>query len=188
MAERIVSGVGEVKLPNVVIQETAKSTPMDELMADYESACHEALFRSEDDEAPFDFDVARRELVDRGLSIVQSPADCDRILSQLDSRYPGLQEQIYIKRDGFVFIEIVDQFHQKHEEILKEGGLGKGDEILEGIMSDRLRLSCVVEGLKVARSVEQCQILLGITLDRNTHLRQLIEEKMALFPIKIRPS
>lgn len=154
--------------------------------ADFDAA---VLDNEEDDELTFALRCVRDNFVSSGLAVAETVEDCDRISLKLGSDAEGFKQQIQDKRDGFSFRDIMQEFHDKHQKIInKSKSSDEDDEALEKDCCDQLRLSSVREGLKVARNQEQLQILLGITLDKDTYLRQLIEEKMALLPIEVRPS
>jgi len=161
---------------------------MDELFNDYNKACNEVLFRGEDDEEAIGFDVARRELVDKGVSIAQTVKDCYRILSELDpERYEHLWGIVLKKIDSIEFGGIIGKFDTIHQGILGENNSGcEDDEDLERVRCDMLRNKFLPQAIAKATTREECLQVLGRTHEKNTYIRGLVAEKMALFPIETR--
>jgi len=161
---------------------------MDELLNGYDEDCHEVLFRGEDDEEAIGFDVVRQELVDKGMGIVQTVEDCDRILSELDpERYKYLRGIVLKRRDSIEFSGIIGKFDTIHQGILGENNSScEDDEELERVRSDELRNKLLPQAIAKATTREECLQVLGRTHEKNAYIRGLVAEKMASFPIETR--
>jgi len=164
------------------------ASPMDELFNNYESACNEALFRGEDDELSFDFDVARDELVDKGVSIAKTVKDCDRLFSELDpERHSGLWERVEKKRDSIEFGGIIAEFDTQRKAVLEENNSScEDDEELERVRCNDLRSKYLIRAIEKATNREECLQVLERTHEKNTYIRGLVAEKMALYPVETR--
>jgi len=163
-------------------------SPMDELFIEYDKDCNEILFRGEDDEAAIGFDVARQELVSKGVSIAQTVKDCDRILSELNpERYPKLWEIVEKKKDSIEFGGIIEEFDTRHKAILEKNTSScEDDEELERVRCNDLRMRYLTKAINKATTKEECLQVLDRTPEKNTYIRGLVEEKMAMFPIETR--
>lgn len=180
----------DIRHPIIVQSESKPLRAIDQVFTKFDADFDAAVLENEeDDELTFALRSVRNNLVSDGLAAAETVEDCDRISLKLGSDSERFKQQIQYKRDEFSFRDIMQEFHDKHQKIInKSKSSDEDDEALEKDCCDQLRLSCVREGLKVARSPKQLQALLGITLEGDIYLHQLIEEKMVQFPIEVRPS
>lgn len=170
-------------------QEAEKQRAIDKVFADYAKAFHDAVFTNEDDEMPFDIRCANEALVSEALPVVETVADCDRILSELNSNDGNLSEKVWAKRDSIEFKQIIEKFDTRHKAILEETtSSSETDELLESMRCNELRLRYLCAALKKAATQQECLEVLGRTCDCREHayIRQLVNEKMATLPVVVR--
>jgi hypothetical protein len=80
------------------------------------------------------------------------------------------------------FADIVSEFNKEHEEAFKLYPLDEDDDLL-GKHCDRLRENKLPKALELAKTKEECQQVLSLTMPRNTELRAQIKTKIEGFKI-----
>jgi hypothetical protein len=191
MVEIETLGTKNINNQDQVIHEVETPRTIDDVVRDYESSFHSALFENDDEcETDFDIECARKTLVDEGLSVVKTISDCDRILSELNViKNEGLINKVLAKRDSIEFAEIIHQFDARHKAVLEEDVSSDDDsEAVESIRCSELRLHYFSRALEKASTQQDCMEILGRTFDcpEHAYIRQLINEKMAGLPIDVR--
>jgi len=170
--------------------EVEKRKTIEDVLADFDSSLHSALFENDDEEGDFDIECARRILVDEGLSLAETVEHCDLILRNLNiTKNESLIDLVLAKRDSIEFTQIIKEFDTRHKAILEENtSSSEADELLESMRCNELRLRYLSAALKKAATQEQCLEILGRTCDCREHayIRQLVNEKMATLPVVVR--